>query len=70
MARKKSISAIETELKQAEADLRKAQEKVDLLSEKVLNLQQQKQDYEARQIFEAYQKSGKTLAELLTSLDV
>ena len=70
MARKKSISAIETELKQAEADLRKAQEKVDLLSEKVLNLQQQKQDYEARQIFEAYQKSGKTLAELLTFLDV
>ena len=44
MARKKSISVIETELKQAEADLRKAQEKVDLLSEKVLNLQQQKQE--------------------------
>ena len=40
MARKKSISAIETELKQAEADLRKAQEKVDLLSEKELKLQQ------------------------------
>jgi len=70
MARKKSISAIETELKQAEADLRKAQEKVDLLSEKVLKLQQQKQEYEARQIFDAYKKSGKTLAELLTFLDV
>ena len=70
MARKKSISAIETELKQAEADLRKAQEKVDLLSEKVLKLQQQKQEYEARPIFDAYKKSGKTLAELLTFLDV
>ena len=44
--------------------------KVDLLFEKVLKLQQQKQEYEARQIFDAYKKSGKTLAELLTFLDV
>lgn len=70
MARTKSISAIETELKKAEDDLKKAQEKVDILSDRVLKLQQQKQEYESRQIIEAYKKSGKTLDELLTFLDV
>lgn len=70
MARTKSISAIETELKKAEDDLKKAQEKVDILSDRVLKLQQQKQEYESRKIIDAYKKSGKTLDELLTFLDV
>ncbi len=70
MARMKSISAIETELKKAEDDLKKAQEKVDILSDRVLKLQQQKQEYESRKIIDAYKKSGKTLDELLTFLDV
>ena len=70
MARTKSISAIETELKKAEDDLKKAQEKVDILSDRVLKLQQQKQEYESRQIIDAYKKSGKTLDELLTFLGV
>lgn len=70
MARTKSISTIETELRKAEADLKKAQEKVDTLSERVLELQQQKQKYETRQIIDAYKRSGKTLDELLTFLNV
>lgn len=70
MARTKSISAIETELKKAEDNPKKAQEKVDILSNRVLKLQQQKQEYESRQIIDAYKKSGKTLDELLTFLDV
>ena len=70
MAKMKSISAIETELKKAEDDLKKAQEKVDILSDRVLKLQQQKQEYESRQIIDAYKKSGKTLDEMLTFLDV
>lgn len=70
MARTKSISAIETELKKAEADLKKAQEKVDILSDRILKLQKQKQEYENRQIMDAYKKSGKTLDELLTFLNV
>ena len=70
MARTKSISTIETELRKAETDLKKAQEKVDTLSERVLKLQQQKQEYETRQIIDAYKKSGKTLDELLTFLNV
>lgn len=70
MARMKSISTIETELKKAEADLKKAQEKVDFLSDRVLELQKQKQEYETRQIIDAYKKSSKSLEELLTFLDV
>jgi len=70
MARAKSISAIEAEPKKAENDLKKAQKKVDILSNRILKLQQQKQEYENRQIIDAYKKSGKTLDELLTFLDV
>ena len=70
MARSRSISAIETELKKTEADLKKAQEKVDILSDRVLKLQKQKQEYEAKQIIDAYKKSGKTLEEALTFFNI
>ena len=70
MARTRSISSIEAELTKAETDLAKAQEKVDALSSKVLELQRLKQEYEISQIANAYRKSGKTLQEILTFLDV
>ena len=70
MARMKSISSIETEIATLEANLEKAQKKVESISEKLLKAQKQKQEYEARQIIEAYRKSGKSLQELMTFLDV
>ena len=70
MARTRSISSIDAEIAKVEAELNKAQEKVDTISVKLLKLQKQKQDYEARQIMEAYKKSGKTMQELMTFLDV
>ena len=70
MARMKSISSIEAEITKLEADLEKAQKKVDALSEKLLATQKQKQEYETRMIIEAYKKSGKSLQELMTFLDV
>ena len=70
MGRTRSISVIELELSKAEASLKKAQKKVDDLSELVLKLQRQKQEYEAKRIMEAYKKSGRTLEELLIFLDV
>ena len=70
MARTRSISSIEAEIVKLETELNKAQEKVDVISAKLLTLQKQKQEYEARQIMEAYQKSGKSLQELMTFLDV
>ncbi len=70
MARMKTISSIEAELEKVEAELTRAQEKVDRLSAKLLSLQKKKQEYEAKQIMDAYKQSGKTLGELLTFLSV
>ena len=70
MARMRSISSIDAEIAKVQAELNKAQEKVDAISTKLLKLQKQKQDYEAKQIMEAYKKSGKTMQELMTFLDV
>ena len=70
MARTRSISSIEAEIAKAEAELNKAQKKVDAISAKLLKLQKQKQEYEAKQIMDAYKKSGKSLQELMTFLDV
>ena len=53
-----------------EADLSKAQARVDNLTAKLLDLQKQKQEYEARQIMDAYRKSGKTFEEMMTFLNV
>ena len=70
MSRMRTISSIEAELTEAEANLAKAQEKVDALAAKVLSLQKQKQEYEAKQIIDSYRKSGKALEELMTFLSV
>ena len=70
MARTRSISSIDAEIAKAEAELNKAQERVDKLAAKVLSLQKKKQDYEARQIMDAYKSSGKTFDELMTFLSV
>lgn len=70
MARKRSISSIDAEIKTVEAELTKAQEKCDALSNQLMELQKLKQEYEAQQIMEAFRKSGKSLQELMTFLDV
>ena len=70
MSRAKSISAIETEIAKAEAELARARKRCDAIAAKLLALQKQKQEYEARQVMEAFKKSGKSLQELLTFLDV
>mgnify|MGYP002622735546 FL=1 len=70
MARMRSISSIETEIAKVEADLVKVQEKYDGLAARLLELQQLKKDYEAKQIMDAFRKSGKSLQELMTFLEV
>lgn len=70
MARTKSISSIEAEITKLEAELNRAQARVDAISAKLLKAQKEKQENEARQIMEAFKKSGKSLQELMTFLDV
>ena len=70
MARTRSISSIETEISKVTSELQKAQEKVDELSQKLLEFQETKQSIEAKQIMDAFRKSGKSVQELMTFLDV
>ena len=70
MARTRSISSIEAEIKKLEAELKKAQAKVDATSARILELRKVKEDYESRQVMEAFRKNGKSLQELMTFLDV
>ena len=70
MARTRSISSIETEITKVSAELQKAQEKVDDLTQRLLELQEQKQSIETKQIMDAFRKSGKSMQELMTVLDV
>ncbi len=70
MARTRSISSIDTELSKLEAELTKVQEKYDALAARILELQKQKQDIEAKQVMEAFKRSGKSLQELMNFLDV
>jgi septal ring factor EnvC (AmiA/AmiB activator) len=68
MARMKSITTIENEIAKTESELTKLQKKQDALADKLLTLQKEKQDYEARQIIDAYRRSGKTLHEMMIFL--
>ncbi len=70
MARMRSISSIETEIAKVENDLSKTQARYDALAARLLELQQLKKDYEAKQIMDAFHKSGKTMDELMTFLDI
>ena len=70
MARTRSISSIDTEISKVEKELAKAQERVDALSAKLLKHQKTKQEHEVKQVMDAFRKSGKTLQELMTFLDV
>ena len=61
---------MQTEIKKVTDELQKAQEKVDNLTKRLLELQEQKQSIEAKQIMDAFRKSGKSMQELMTFLDV
>ena len=70
MARTRSITSIEAEISKVSSELKQAQEKADALSQRLLELQQMRVAYESKQVMEAFRKSGKSLQELLTFLDV
>ncbi len=70
MPRMRPISSIETEISKVEAELAKAQEKCDTLSARLLELQTSKQEIEAKKVMDAFRKSGKSMQELMTFLEV
>lgn len=68
MARTRSIASIESEIQKTEAELSALSKKYDETAERLNDLQKQKQDYENRQIIEAYRKSNKSLDEVMIFL--
>ena len=70
MARMESISTIEAEITRIKDELSKLQMKQDKLTLKLKELQEQKRNYEAKEIMDAYLKSGKSYEELMTFLQV
>ena len=68
MARTRSIASIESEIQKTEAELSALSKKYDETAERLKDLQKQKQDYENRQIIEAYRKSNKSLDEVMIFL--
>ena len=65
MARMKSISTIEAEITKIKDELSKLQMKQDKLTLKLKELQEQKRNYETKEIMDAYLKSGKSYEELM-----
>ena len=69
MARTRSIDSIDAEIRQVESDLTKLHAKQESLEEKLLGLQKSKQEIEAKQIMNAFRKSGKSMHELMVFLE-
>lgn len=68
MARTKSLESIEAEIARTEDELEKLQTRYDKTTARLEQLQNQKREYEAKQIMEAYLKSGKSFDEIMTFL--
>lgn len=68
MAKARSIDSIEAEIQKVEGELAKLCTKQQSLEDKLLKLQKAKQEIEAKQIMDAFKKSGKSVHELLIFL--
>lgn len=69
MARKKSTTTINNEIEKIESEISKLNEKKDILSKKLKELQEQKRKFEADKIMDAYLKSGKSIDDIMTFLE-
>ena len=65
-----AVVEILTEGADFEAELEKAQEKCDALSARLIELQKSKQEIETKRVMDAFRKSGKSMQELMTFLEV
>jgi septal ring factor EnvC (AmiA/AmiB activator) len=70
MARTKSIASIEAQISKAQEDLVKAKAKYDTIADNLEKLMVQKKEHQARQIMDAFIKSGKSFQEIMNFLDI
>ena len=69
MARMKTMTSIENEIKKIEDELKKLRNKQEELEAQLLDLQKTKQEIETQQVMKAFRKSGKSLRELMVFLE-
>lgn len=69
MARMRTMTSIDAEIKKIEDELSKLKAKQDMLETKLLELQKAKQEIEVKQVMTAFKKSGKTMHELMIFLE-
>lgn len=69
MARTKSIASIDAQIAKTQEDLVKAKAKYDAIADDLERLMAQKKEQQARQIMEAFTKSGKSFQEMMNFLN-
>ena len=69
MARTRSITSINNEIKKVEEERIKEHNKQEDLEAQLLNLQNAKQEIETKQVMDAFKKSGKSMHELMVFLE-
>lgn len=69
MARTRSITSINNEIKKVEEELTKVRIKQEELEARLLDLQNAKQEIETKQVMDAFKKSGKSMHELMVFLE-
>jgi len=69
MARTRSITSIDNEIKKIEDELTRVRTKQEELENQLLELQNAKQEIETRQVMDAFRKSGKSMRELMIFLE-
>lgn len=69
MARTKSMTSIDNDIKKIEDELSKVRNRQEELEAQLLELKKAKQELETQQIMKAFKKSGKSLRELMVFLE-
>ena len=69
MARTRSITSINNEIKKVEEELIKVHNKQEELEAQLLDLQNAKPKIETKQVMDAFKKSGKSMHELMVFLE-
>ena len=69
MARKKSTESIDAEITKIKSDMSKLQGRYDKLADRLKNIEEQKRRIETDTIMDAYLRSSKSFAEIMTFLN-
>lgn len=70
MARKKTIASIDSEIAKTQDTLVKAKAKYDAIAKNLEELREKKREHQAKEIMDAFMKSGKSYKEIMNFLNI